>query len=1305
MNKKQKLKNAVILGLLMSSVTASSAWAESLNVNNIENDNASGLTYDEIVGILGDMRYYGLVGGTDEYENIDYDNTKVFDSIAVTVKSNYNIWPGKNKKAVGVTSKQGDADAVLKAENNITVNVETRNDKNGYGVLADDDGKKVDMISSSGTIQVSALKTKGHQDSLTGPGDIDYSTANVYGISAYNNGAANLNAGTDIIITAGYDETAAEKYTSLKQGNIYGISNTGGTVDLKAGNVISITANSANGDAYGIYINSDKLTTLNSKYNQIIAVADGTGTAIGIKAENGSKVDITGDTYVHGDDGALVIQGNNGRDDSEQVIVNGNLFASADIGTVKKLTDGASEHVKGNLISASGDEKNASSNISLTDGSSLTVDGYAVIQGGKTGLELNNSTVTFGKDGVSNYIIANDKAVSMNNNSALTVNGNSMFVAASEESTAIEVAQDSQFTSNGSVTVGGGAHGIVLKENGQFTVNDASINFIKASAAREDVVNQNEHYNAVNVGAGAKFDVSGKINILQAGNLADGFGSETAVSVVGSDTQDAKFTLNGELGNLIQGAVYAQNGDVEISSTGSNVIYSSAHGYQEGDESAVDGKQHLVAALYAAENADINLTAINGVNVIKSSVYFNPEHENDREITVWAENGGNVNITGAVYIAASNYGNYTVDDDGNPVKGNALGIAVSAGGRDIDVENGILKPAGEIGEVNINYGSDFYRSMIVGDIVAGYGGEINITSNSIMPLVDEEFTQGNSLNVKGNILAANGGSTTVDFGTGGYWEGRADDYGDANLTDHEGFYNPAFSNEIVEGGEVNITMQHGMWNVTAQSWLTSFNGDNNIIDMVSYEDNGTHAVSIKEMIGKNNTFVMGLNNKDHGNSDMLYIKGGDANIDVVVSGTIEDLDKVSEENGLRFATVGEGITFGKEENGRKYITGINTGMFNTRLYVKDSEYVKGDVDNDDYNGDKLDGDKPGSDSVEDFFKPDEDTPEVLDLTATNENINADNWEIVDFAQDGMSDVGKTVLDLSKVNYSNAVYMDRFNKRMGEARFIDGNEGMWVRLRHDRIGKEDSFRSMNTMYEMGYDVKQVKEDGEHRVGFAIDYMDGSSSFSQVAGTGEVSRKGLWMYDSWMGEKGHYRDFVAKWGHLSNDFEFMAGSDEAKADFSNNVYSISAEFGKKNDIGNNWYFEPQAQLQYAHVTGAEYTTSLAGADQTEIRNDAFNSLIARAGFRLGRDISNTSTVYFKGDVLHEFLGDQDVFAKDSTTSGQWQSVGYDHSGTWYDIGFGFATKINKASYAYLDFEKSFGNDYDETYQINAGLQWTF
>ena len=52
-----------------------------------------------------------------------------------------------------------------------------------------------------------------------------------------------------------------------------------------------------------------------------------------------------------------------------------------------------------------------------------------------------------------------------------------------------------------------------------------------------------------------------------------------------------------------------------------------------------------------------------------------------------------------------------------------------------------------------------------------------------------------------------------------------------------------------------------------------------------------------------------------------------------------------------------------------------------------------------------------------------------------------------------------------------------------------------------------------------------------------------------------------------------------------------------------------------------------------------------------------------------------------------------------------VTYGNEGTWCDIGFGFATAMSKTSYAYLDVETSLGNDYDETYQINAGLQWSF
>ena len=286
-------------------------------------------------------------------------------------------------------------------------------------------------------------------------------------------------------------------------------------------------------------------------------------------------------------------------------------------------------------------------------------------------------------------------------------------------------------------------------------------------------------------------------------------------------------------------------------------------------------------------------------------------------------------------------------------------------------------------------------------------------------------------------------------------------------------------------------------------------------------------------------------------------------------------------------------------------------------------------------------------------------------------------------------------------------MDRLNKRLGEARYINGeeNEGMWVRIRHDRIGKEDAYRSQNTMYELGYDVKQECDNGERRVGFAVDYMHGDTGYSDVAGKGELDRYGLWLYDTWMGDKGHYVDYVAKWGHLDNDFEVYTMSEGKKVtgDYSNNVFSVSAEYGRKKDIGSDWYFEPQAQVQLARVTGADYTTSQG----TKVSVDGINSLIGRAGFRIGKDFGEQkqSTVYIKADVLHEFLGDQDVSVMDETTNGHYVGIGYENEGTWYDVGFGFATQTGKNSYAFMDFEKSFGHDNDETYQINAGVQWTF
>ena len=72
------------------------------------------------------------------------------------------------------------------------------------------------------------------------------------------------------------------------------------------------------------------------------------------------------------------------------------------------------------------------------------------------------------------------------------------------------------------------------------------------------------------------------------------------------------------------------------------------------------------------------------------------------------------------------------------------------------------------------------------------------------------------------------------------------------------------------------------------------------------------------------------------------------------------------------------------------------------------------------------------------------------------------------------------------------------------------------------------------------------------------------------------------------------------------------------------------------------------------------------------------------------------------MHEFLGDQRIVANDNTGT---MDETFGNKGTWDDIGFGLAKVVGHNSYAYLDVEKSFGNDNDDTYQINGGVQWSF
>lgn len=291
-------------------------------------------------------------------------------------------------------------------------------------------------------------------------------------------------------------------------------------------------------------------------------------------------------------------------------------------------------------------------------------------------------------------------------------------------------------------------------------------------------------------------------------------------------------------------------------------------------------------------------------------------------------------------------------------------------------------------------------------------------------------------------------------------------------------------------------------------------------------------------------------------------------------------------------------------------------------------------------------------------------------------------------------------------YALGTELDTLNKRMGEARYLEEDDGVWVRYRHSKTGWDDTYETNGDMFQLGFDNEVTEKDGKHYRGVAIDYTDADTNIMGISGEGEHERYAVSLYDTWLGEKGHYRDLVLRGGRINSDYDvsgaFSNGYEDIGGDYHQWFGSISAEWGRKNDMGTGWYFEPQIQAQLARIGGASYVSD-SGVD---VDQDGATSLIGRAGFRIGReyvkDNGKHDNFYIKADLLHEFAGDKSFSL--TGNDGRYDKE-YDGQETWCDIGIGADISLGKNSYFWADVERTFGADFDNTWQINGGFRWEF
>lgn len=544
---------------------------------------------------------------------------------------------------------------------------------------------------------------------------------------------------------------------------------------------------------------------------------------------------------------------------------------------------------------------------------------------------------------------------------------------------------------------------------------------------------------------------------------------------------------------------------------------------------------------------------------------------------------------------------------------------------------------------------------------------------------------------------------------------------------------------IVGAGKIDISMKDdSIWKAHGKSFVDTLNfKDGGLVDM--HAEDGSSITAGK--VTGNGTFIMNLsNNADK--SDMLYVKDfSEAGVQTIQA-KLKDGLKPEDLKGMRFATTC-GDDYKRNPNEKfKVVLYKNQGVndvthkvSNEAFNVKNEKFdPEATETNEKFNGGK-DGAgtyKPGNDYITAIFSGQSFTRETVDFEKIQQDVKngtIEDWDdlydengkflpqyikkeiienpvkegtnwYLDTAVNTTSNSGNIIKNAAALDYANAVTTDTLNKRLGEARYSNEGDGMWARVRHDRFGKTNRYEGKNTMTELGYDWKRCDTSyGKHMQGAAVNYTTGSADYKGVTGESSTKRYGLSFYDTQLRETGHYLDTVAKFGRVSNKFTLeQEDENNVNADYHNNYYALSFEYGRKNPLENNWYVEPQAQLQYTYLASTDYSTS----QSTDVQLSGTDSLIGRVGFRIGRELDDKTAFYVDANAYHEFLGNQDILASDRTGI---MNATTHNDGIWYEAGVGISGKLNKNTNGFVQFTKGFGSDVEHTWSFEGGLNFTF
>ena len=443
-------------------------------------------------------------------------------------------------------------------------------------------------------------------------------------------------------------------------------------------------------------------------------------------------------------------------------------------------------------------------------------------------------------------------------------------------------------------------------------------------------------------------------------------------------------------------------------------------------------------------------------------------------------------------------------------------------------------------------------------------------------------------------------------------------------------------------------------------------------------------VRIGNLKGNGGIFRLDLDAINKSQSDMVYLESGEGT-HYFEPYNLNLLHTITPENTLTFALVAKGNTvqFKDKQN-----------LYGETLYDYELEIASDKISEEDLNDpenaywDKTSHIDESSDAADQATKIDMD-----------EFIDGTNWFIRRVTlKESAATIGMT--GAGYASYDAAVEMDRRDRRLYEKVYAseDHSNGLWVRMSHGRSGAENQYHWDRTGVTVGFDHNITKN---NRLGIWFGYTEGDTDFLDVRGSGEMKRYEFALYDT-LTFGASYLDFVTRFGQVSSDFNVGNLQFNTDGNFDQKYAALSAEAGYKLADTNGVYVEPQVQVQLAYLHSYDYKTERS----MSVDADSEISVIARAGFRAGREISTMNyggEVYFHGDVYHQFTDGQEAEFSDNANNSL--VVNWGDTGTWSSFGIGTAWNWKNCLGLKVDIERTVGGKVEDTWLLSGRLNYNF